>query len=93
MTPVCEMKIKTNRLGFFTLIGFAAVVQSLICISTNFYMNAAYAQQQFVAELSGKNEVPPVTSTATGVAKFQLAADGQTLDYLISVTNINAMLS
>jgi len=55
-------------------------------------MNAAYAQQQFVAELSGKNEVPPVTTTATGVAKFQLAADGQTLDYLISVTNINAIM-
>ena len=33
----------------------------------------AFAQQQqtFTAKLSGNNEVPPLTTTATGLAQFQ----------------------
>jgi hypothetical protein len=91
-TPVCELKAKANRLGFFTVIGFAAVALLITCLSTNFCINSASAQRQFLAQLSGKNEIPPVSSTATGVAKFQLSADGQTLDYQINVTNINAVM-
>jgi hypothetical protein len=45
----------------------------------------------FTATLSGANEVPPVTTTATGIATFELS--GSELTYTINATNLqNAVL-
>jgi hypothetical protein len=45
----------------------------------------------FTATLSGANEVPPVTTTATGIATFELS--GSELTYTINATNLqNAIL-
>jgi len=51
----------------------------------------AFAQQQqtFAAKLSGNNEVPPLTTTATGLAQFQLSSDGNQLSYTLSAKNLN----
>lgn len=43
---------------------------------------------EFTAELSGKNEVPPVATPATGQATFQLSRDGNSLMYKLSVSHI-----
>ena len=53
-----------------------------------------YAQQQanFVANLSGKNVVPPVNTPATGVAKFHTNSNG-TLSYEIDVKNLNKVIA
>ena len=56
---------------------------------------AAYAQQQsqtFTAKLSGKDEVPPVNTQATGTAQFQLSSDGKEINYDITTTNLNGFM-
>ena len=44
----------------------------------------------FTAVLSGGNEVPPTTSTATGVSSLLLSADGSTLYYSLAVTGASS---
>jgi hypothetical protein len=56
---------------------------------------AAYAQQQsqtFTAKLSGKDEVPPVNTQATGTAQFQLSSDGKELNYDLSTMNLQGFM-
>jgi hypothetical protein len=57
---------------------------------------AAYAQQQqsqtFTAKLSGKDEVPPVNTQATGTAQLQLSSDGKELNYDLSTTNLQGFM-
>jgi hypothetical protein len=44
--------------------------------------------RNFVAHLSGGEEVPPVDTNATGQAKFQLSKDGTELSFRLIVANI-----
>ena len=44
--------------------------------------------QNFVAPLSGGEEVPPRDTNGHGVAKFQLSADGLSLTYVLIASNI-----
>jgi hypothetical protein len=56
---------------------------------------AAYAQQQsqtFTAKLSGKDEVPPVNTQATGNVQFQLSSDGKEINYDLTTTNLNGFM-
>jgi CHRD domain len=55
---------------------------------------AAYAQQSqtFTAKLSGKDEVPPVNTQATGTAQFQLSSDGKEINYDLTTTNLNGFM-
>jgi hypothetical protein len=63
---------------------------ALLILSTTMNLAAAQNQQQtFTAKLSGNNEVPPVTTTATGMAQFQLSPDGNKISYTLNATNIN----
>jgi hypothetical protein len=56
--------------------------------------NTAFAQQQhFTAKLSGANEVPPITSAASGMAAFDLNAAGTQMKYTLNVTNINHVIA
>lgn len=45
----------------------------------------------FVAPLSGDQEVPAVETRATGVARFKLSKDGESLDYKLNVANIDGI--
>jgi hypothetical protein len=47
------------------------------------------SEKNFVAPLSAGQEVPPNDSQGTGVAKFQLSADGTELSYKLIVANID----
>ncbi|HET9985033.1 MAG TPA: CHRD domain-containing protein [Longimicrobiales bacterium] len=40
------------------------------------------------APLRGENEVPPVDTKAVGQASFHLRNDGQTVDYVVTVSNM-----
>jgi CHRD domain-containing protein len=57
---------------------------------------SVYAQQQssqtFTAKLSGKDEVPPVNTQATGTAQFQLSSDGKEINYDLTTTNLNGFM-
>ena len=45
-------------------------------------------QDQGRANLSGKNEVPPVATSATGTAYFQLSTDGKQIDYELGTKDL-----
>lgn len=45
-------------------------------------------QRNFIATLSGDEEVPPVITDARGQAKFQISRDGTELDYRLTVSRI-----
>lgn len=47
------------------------------------------AMMTYTATLSGAEEVPANASTATGTATYSLSDDGKTLNYAITVTNLN----
>lgn len=48
--------------------------------------------KNFVAPLSGAEEVDPVDTRARGLAKFQLSADGEELHYRLIAANIEEVL-
>ena len=58
---------------------------SLLLVSTT-YSNFVYAQNKFRAKLDANNEVPPVDSTAEGVATFKIKDD--TIQSKINLTGI-----
>jgi hypothetical protein len=66
-----------------------------IAVSTITFINLidtkAFAQNnKFIANLTGKEEVPPTNSNATGTVQFNLKGnDG--IDYLVNATNIRGV--
>jgi hypothetical protein len=56
------------------LVIITAALLSLLLVSTA-YSNSVYAQNKFRAKLDANNEVPPVDSTAKGVATFKIKED------------------
>lgn len=47
----------------------------------------------YAAQLSGGEEVPPRTSPASGQAAFQVSADGMSMTYSVTVTNIQNIIA
>jgi hypothetical protein len=70
----------------------SAISFGIMMSPTNIAVNAQNGQQQtqqtFQAKLSGINEVPPVSTSATGMAQFKLSTDGKTLSYTLTANNI-----
>ncbi len=60
--------------------------------TTNIAVNAQNSQKQtqqtFQAKPSGNNGLPPVTTSATGIAQFQLSTNGKALSYTLTANNI-----
>ena len=48
--------------------------------------------KKFTAQLSGKDEVPPVDTTATGTAQFQLSPDGKELTYDLTTKDLKGFM-
>jgi hypothetical protein len=80
------MSLMTQVLGYY-VIAFALATVSILCTDTQ----SAFAQldqpQTFTTQLSGGEEVPPVTTSATGTAEFNLSPDG--ISYQLSVSDIS----
>ncbi len=76
----------------FIFVIVSAISFGIMIGSTNISVNAQGSQKQtqqtFQAKLSGINEVPPVTTSATGMAQFQLSTDGKVLSYTLTANNI-----
>src|SRR5215831_14657250 len=83
----------TSALGTTTLLIIMLMAVSMVVVSTNGMTDklvlAQGAQKKFTANLSGKNEVPPVDTKASGTAQFQLSADGKQIDYELNVKDMN----
>ena len=47
---------------------------------------------KFTAQLSGKGEVPPVDTTATGTVQFQLSPDGKELTYDLTTKDLKGFM-
>jgi hypothetical protein len=60
-------------------------------ISDKFVL-AQNVQTRFTAALSGKNEIPPINTNASGIAQFQLSADGKQLTCELNVKGINHIM-
>lgn len=67
------------------LVILAGAMLSLVLVATT-YSNFTYAQERFRAKLDGKYEVPPVNSTAEGVAIFKVKY--KTINSEINITGI-----
>jgi hypothetical protein len=83
----------TNTLVKPSLLIVTVLVVSMVVVSTNGMtdklVQAQDAQKKFTANLSGKNEVPPVDTKASGTAQFQPSADGKQIDYELNVKGMN----
>ena len=53
----------------------------------------AGANRNFVAPLDGGQEIPPVATNATGLAKFQLSQDGTAVSFKLIVANIDNVVA
>jgi hypothetical protein len=92
-----KTKATSTTTGFAIIVVVLAALFGITTIVTGLglhILNFAFAQQQqqpqtFTAKLSGSNEVPPVTTSATGMAQFQLTADGSQINYKLNATNLN----
>ena len=63
-----------------------AAIVSIVAVSVN--LNSIHAEEgeTFSASLSGKNEVPPTESNATGWAKFQTHENGTQISYWVNLS-------
>jgi CHRD domain len=73
--------------------GLALVTMSAghggLVTSTSSTSAFAQGEQKFTAKLTGKDEVPPKDTKATGDAEFNLSADGNKMTYVVNVMNID----
>jgi hypothetical protein len=69
-----------------------AALLTLCVVGTGLSTSVLAQQEKFSAKLSGSNEVPPVTTSGSGVATFQLSANGKSLDYQLNLTNMNSVM-
>ena len=63
----------------------------IVSLMSNSFTTLAYGQH-FFARLMGKNEIPPVNTTATGTANFTLSQDGNSLHYTLGAHDISGVI-
>jgi hypothetical protein len=66
-----------------------AAIISIGAVSISFSSIQAQEGETFSASLSGKEEVPPTESSATGWAKFQTDDNGTQVSYWVNITGLN----
>jgi hypothetical protein len=80
------MTIKNSRMLFLTI---ALALGSVIAVSTISSTSTAFANHDFVANLTGQEEVPPVDTQATGEARFiPVLPNNDTLDFVVNASDI-----
>jgi hypothetical protein len=69
----------------------AIALAALVSVSSGSLATLSHAQgeQKFTAKMTGKDEVPPHDTKATGTAEFTLSSDGKTMSYKVDVMNID----
>lgn len=69
----------------------ALALAALVTVSSGTLVTLSHAQgeQKFTAKMTGKEEVPPHDTKATGNAEFTLSSDGKTMSYKVDVMNMD----
>jgi len=84
-----------TKLNTVVILIAAAATLSMIVVATAGLTTTIFAQQYtiFTANLSGSNEVPPVTTAGSGIAIFQLLPVGhqQIISYQLNLKNMNGV--
>jgi hypothetical protein len=80
---------RTPRL--IALVTAAIALAAVVSAGSGSLLTSSYAQgeQKFTAKMTGKDEVPPHDTKATGNAEFTLSADGKSISYKVDVNNID----
>ncbi|HJR84006.1 MAG TPA: CHRD domain-containing protein [Nitrososphaeraceae archaeon] len=73
----------------FPIIAIIAAIISLSAVSLSLNSIQAQEGETFSASLSGNDEVPPIQSPATGLAKFQTNENGTQVSYWLNITGLN----
>jgi hypothetical protein len=85
------MSLKMKRLELL-LFGRYIPIFFLCILSISIISIPVFAQQMsFTASLSGQSLTPPVSTTATGTAKFNVDAQGN-ISYQLDVKNIKGVI-
>ena len=61
-------------------------------LGTSFSAQGQLQGMKFTAQLSGKGEIPPVDTTATGTVQFQLSPDGKELTYDLTTKDLKSFM-
>jgi hypothetical protein len=85
-----------TKINMVVVLSTAAATLSILVVGTAGLTTTIFAQQNynlFTAKLSGSNEVPPVATSAYGIATFQLVPVGhqQVMSYRLSLKNITGV--
>ena len=93
MSNLRRLQTTTTTLITTTLVIITVLAVSMVVVSTNGMTDkvvlAQGALKKFTADLSGKSEVPPIDTKASGTAQFQISADGKQIDYDLNVKDLN----
>src|SRR5919199_6247289 len=76
-------------LGMVTILVAMMAASNTSVISTNTSSAFAQGEQKFTAKLTGKEEVPPKDTKATGTSEFNLSSDGKKMTYVVNVKDID----
>jgi CHRD domain len=82
-------KNNSIQLGIAITLIAAMVVAGGITLTTSKNVFAQAGEKKFTVKLSGKNEVPPKITKASGTAEFTLSRDGKTITYKVDVKDID----
>ena len=85
------MSLKTKRLASFPIGRYAPMISLGILVMSLISMPVFAQQTNFMASLSGKTLSPPVSTAATGIAKFNVNPNGN-IAYEIDGKNIKGII-
>jgi hypothetical protein len=71
------------------LIMLSAVVLSLMIVAAVSSPGFVFAKQKFTASMTGDEEVPPVTTKATGLATFTTQNNDTSIKYKLNITGLS----
>ena len=83
--PLLALVIVATGLALITMSVGRGGLMTLTGSSSAF----AQGEQKFTAKLTGKDEVPPKDTKATGDAEFNLSVDGNKMTYVVNVMNMD----
>lgn len=85
------MCLKMKRLALFHISRYIPIITLCILVMSLISIPAFAQQMNFIGSLSGRSLAPPVSTTATGTAKFNVDPQGN-IAYQIDVKNIKGII-
>jgi hypothetical protein len=87
-----ELKMKKLPIALLILVALLTLSSIALIVSVSADPTAQVEPNNFTAQLSGDEQVPPRTTDATGQATFQLSAETQ-LDFTLNLVNLKNVVA